>query len=200
MERERHADDGELMHTTGDPQREQPGFRWTHPSCAPIEELLKHCHVGAARASGGPGGQHRNKVQTQVFVRHEPTGIETHADERRSQSENKAMAVRRMRLALAVAVRMPVPIGEIGSGLWKSRVRRGPDGKGRIGCSPEHEDYPAMLAEALDVLNACKWDPVRAGLRLGCSGSQLVKLVKEHAPAMLLLNEQRRERGERELK
>ena len=56
------------------------------------------------------------------------------------------------------------------------------------------------VAEALDVLSASKWDPVKAGLRLGCSGSQLVKLLKEHPPAMLMLNERRRERGERELK
>lgn len=188
------------MHTLGHPERDEPGFRWTHPACAPIEELLKDCQASAARASGGPGGQHRNKVQTQVFVRHLPTQIETHADERRSQTENKAMAVRRLRLALALQVRMSVPIGEIGSGLWKSRLRRGPNGQGRIACSPEHDDYPSMLAEALDVLSASKWDPVKAGLRLGCSGSQLVKLLKEHPPALLLLNTHRRERGERELK
>jgi hypothetical protein len=171
------------MHSTGpNPREHEPGWRWGHPACLAIEDLLKACTVGTARASGGPGGQHRNKVETQVFVRHTPTGLEAHADERRSQSEN-------------MQVRVAVPLGEIGSGLWKSRVR-----SGRIGCSPDHDDYPAMLAEALDVIAACRWEAPKAGLRLGCSASQLIKLVKDHPPAMHLWNEHRRERGEHDLK
>ncbi len=167
-----------------------PAFeRWSHPACLEEETLLKQCTISTGR-TGGPGGQNRNKVETLVELLHKPTGIVAHASERRSQGENKRMATRRLRLALAVAARMPVPIGEIGSTLWRSRVKGG-----RIACSPSHEDYPAMLAEALDVVASCNWDPRKAALRLSCSASQLIKLAKNHPPAMLMWNHQREERG-----
>ena len=176
-------------------KRTDPNWRWTHPSCLDVPELLKHCEIGTGRATGGPGGQHRNKVETQVFVRYKPADVEARADERRSQSENKSVALRRLRLLLAIHVRTPVPVGEIGSGLFRSRVRNG-----RIACSPEHDDYPAMLAEALDVIAAARWDVAKAALRLGSTTSQLVKLVKDHPAALRYLNEQRRAKGEHELK
>lgn len=193
---ERHTDDGELMHRT-DPNMSghAPGWARSHPACIPVPELLKQCEVGTGRATGGPGGQHRNKVETQVFVKHLPTGIEARADERRSQSENKEMAVRRLRLLLAIHVRTPVPVGEIGSGLWKSRVRGG-----KIHCNESHDDYPAMLAEAMDVIAAMRWEPSKAAIRLECTPSQLIKLVKDYPAALHHWNAQRRERGEHDLK
>ena len=58
----------------------------------------------------------------------------------------------------------------------------------------------AMLAEALDVLAASGWDPKPASLRLNCSPSQLVKLIKEHPPAWLMVNRVRVASGESELR
>ncbi len=164
--------------------------RWPHPACLADEALLRQCTISTGR-SGGPGGQNRNKVETLVELTHIPTGLMAHAGERRSQGENKGVALRRLRLSLAVLTRTPAPIGEIGSLLWRSRVR-----KQRIVCNPEHEDYPSLLAEALDVIAAGNWDPRRAGLRLACSASQLVKLAKDHPPALLMWNKQRQDRAE----
>ena len=166
-----------------------PIHRWSPPACLEDEALLKQCTINTGR-TGGPGGQNRNKVETLVELTHKPTGLDSHASERRSQGENKRMALRRLRLTLAVSARMPVPIGEIGSGLWRSRVKAG-----RIACSPRHEDYPSILAEAMDVIAACNWDPRKAALRLECSASQLVKLAKDHPPALLMWNRQRESRG-----
>ena len=163
--------------------------RWPHPACLAPEELLKQCEISTGR-SGGPGGQHRNKVETRVDITHNPTGIDTHAGERRSLTENRSVAVFRLRLALATQVRTAVPLGECRSELWLSRTRNG-----KIACSPEHRDFPAMLAEAMDVLAACSWDPPKAALRLACSASQLVRLVKDHAPAFQRLNEERAAKG-----
>lgn len=159
--------------------------RWPHPACLDEVELLKSCTIGRGRSSG-PGGQHRNKVETEVIITHDPTGIRTHAGERRSQIENKHVAVFRMRLALAINHRVGVPAGEIGSTLWRSRVRAG-----KIACSTEHRDFPAMLAEALDVIAAADWDAKKASLRLGCSATQLIRFVKDHPAAMERWNRER---------
>jgi len=52
------------------------------------------------RASG-PGGQHRNRRETGVRIRHLPTGIVVTATERRSQIENKEIALERLIEVLA---------------------------------------------------------------------------------------------------
>ncbi len=161
-----------------------------HPACVPVEVLLRTCEATRGRSSG-PGGQHRNKVETRVVIRHLPTGVEAHADERRELERNQAMAIRRLRLALATVARSPMGIGEIRTELWRSRCSR----EGRVACNPEHEDYPAMLALAMDVLDACGWDVPRAAVRLACSTSQLLKLVKDHAQAWVVMNEERAARG-----
>ena len=70
------------------------------------EELLRHVEIEHTR-TGGPGGQHRNKVESGVRMKHPPTGITVTATERRSQHQNKAEAVGRMRAALALGVRSP---------------------------------------------------------------------------------------------
>ncbi len=182
---------------------------WHHPACLSDVALLAQCRVGTGR-TGGPGGQNRNKVETLIELTHTPTGVESHAGERRSQMENKRMALRRLRLALAVQARTGVPEGPVGSDLWRSRRKRPPKdatagsppkskqsggGEGIIAVNPDHHDYPALLAEALDVLGACDWDFKLASLRLNCSGSQLLKLIRDHHPALEMLNRARGERG-----
>jgi protein subunit release factor B len=59
------------------------------------ESLERDCDVEYFIA-GGPGGQHRNKVETGVRLTHRPTGLVVTATERRSRSANLAVAFERM--------------------------------------------------------------------------------------------------------
>ena len=144
---------------------------------------------------------------------HRATGMVGQAGERRSQAENRRVALRRLRLVLAVAVRTAPPGGWAGgaggpdgagvgggaggaatarapSPLWRSRCR-----DGRISCNPSHEDFPALLAEAMDALTAAGWEPRPAGAALACTPTQIVRLLGDHPPALAAANAARASRG-----
>jgi protein subunit release factor B len=59
------------------------------------ESLERDCDLEFFIASG-PGGQHRNKVETGVRLTHRPSGISVTATERRSQHANREAAYERM--------------------------------------------------------------------------------------------------------
>jgi hypothetical protein len=158
-----------------------------HPAALPLETLLANCEVTRQRRSG-PGGQHRNKVETAIRITHRPTGTTAEASERRSQSANLSMATWRLRLSLAVEVRCEP--AACPTELWTSRCRGG-----TIAVSSEHNDFAAMLAEALDQLAGAGWNLQEASDRLGCSPSQMTKLLRKHPPALGVLNRHREQAG-----
>lgn len=63
------------------------------------EALLAECEEEFFIASG-PGGQHRNKTESGVRLKHPPTGLLVTATERRSQPQNRGAALERLRAAL----------------------------------------------------------------------------------------------------
>ncbi len=160
-----------------------------HPSALEPQSLLRDCSERRTRRSG-PGGQHRNKVETAVILLHEPTGIDAEGNERRSQAENRQVALFRLRVRLAVEVRTVRTPDQVPSELWRSRCLAG-----RISVNPTHTDFPALLAEALDVLAECDFDIPAAAESLACTGSQLVKLLKDERSAFERLTRERESRG-----
>lgn len=160
-----------------------------HPSALPVERLLAECDTRRGRRRG-PGGQHRNKVETAIVITHKPTGVKGEASERRSQEENRRAAVFRLRVNLALNVRTSRQESEMPSDLWQSRCR-----SGRISISNTHEDFPTLLAEALDVLAACDMDIRSAAEALAVTASQLIRFLKIEPNAMVQVNGHRRKLG-----
>ena len=114
-----------------------------HPATICSKDLEKQCEVKHTRSSG-PGGQHRNKVNTAVVLKHQPTGVTASATEERSQARNAATAFQRLRVRLALSLRTSPPPTER-SALFAARVRGG-----KLSISESHTDFPSLLAEALD--------------------------------------------------
>jgi protein subunit release factor B len=60
------------------------------------EDLLRECEVETFRSSG-PGGQHVNKTESAVRLRHLPSGVTVTSQEERSQHRNKAICLQKLR-------------------------------------------------------------------------------------------------------
>ena len=162
----------------------------SHPASVDDDVLLADI-VSARGRSGGPGGQHRNRRDSAVTLRHTPTGIEISATERRSQMDNRRVAWRRLRLKLARRVRRRINTNQYTpTDLWQQR-RQG----NKISVSPKHPDYPPLLAEAMDVIEARAWDVGGAAGTLEITMSQLVRLVRHDRGAFERVNKGRTNRG-----
>lgn len=157
-----------------------------HPAILPLKELLADCRIQQTRRSG-PGGQHRNKVQTAIVIEHIPSQILGEASERRSQLQNRNQAIHRLRINLAIALRTPTEtaLPEV----WNNRLQGN-----RISVSGDHEDFPALLAIALDHISANDFSISTAAKELEVSTSQLIKMLKIENQALALVNRERKAR------
>lgn len=161
-----------------------------HPACLDDATLSRQCRVAFGRGSG-PGGQHRNKVETAAYVTHVPTGVTAAARERRSQSQNRHVAQHRLRIKLAITVRTTIRVSRFRpSALWVQRRQ----GKA-LPVNARNRDFPALLAEAMDVVTAMEFDVGGAAGVLGVTMSQLAKLLGREPRALAWVNDGRAGRG-----
>jgi len=161
-----------------------------HPAAQDEAELLKKCELSSGRASG-PGGQNRNKVETAVRISHLPSGVTASATERRHKQENRAQAIFRLRVKLAIQVREPADPGALPSACWSARVK-----DKMLAINPGHDDFPTLLAEAMDRIAAVQGDVAAAAEALGVTTSQLLKLLRHEPAALDTVNKARQHRGQ----
>ena len=162
------------------------------------DALIAQCEVDRYRASG-PGGQHRNKTESAVRLRHRATGVSAIGEDSRSQSENKAHAVRRLRSAIALHVREPVALDA-----WRASPRLA--AFVAAGTAPLGErtrrtgEYWTAIAELLDVLVAGGVEIAATAQRLGITTGALSKLLVHDDAVARAVNDLRRARGMRPLR
>ena len=72
------------------------------------DALLAQCEVQVHRA-GGPGGQHRNKVETAIRLVHTPSGVVAEGKDQRSRTQNLRAALGRLREKLEKKAYRPPP-------------------------------------------------------------------------------------------
>ena len=79
------------------------------PTWPTDRKILEKQVVMTFLRGSGPGGQHRNKVESGVRLFHPPSGITVTATERRNQWQNRELAFERLIARLAARNRRPKP-------------------------------------------------------------------------------------------
>ena len=158
-----------------------------HPAELAESDLLEQCEIRFLRRSG-PGGQHRNKVETAVQLVHRPSDVAAEANERRSQAANRAAALARLRLNLALRVRGPERSEP--SQRWAARVKAN-----RIVVSEEHFDYAVLISELFDCLYSHSFELAEAAAHFNMPSAQLVKLMRKSTQVFQELNRCRQQHG-----
>ncbi|KAG2304334.1 hypothetical protein Bca52824_032985 [Brassica carinata] len=167
------------------------------------EELMKQCKFETFRVSG-PGGQHRNKRDSAVRLKHLPTGIVAQAVEDRSQHKNRASALNRLRTLLAIKVRNKVdieaysPPPELLQILPpKSTIRTSSSGS-QIG--PNNPKFVPGMQALLDVISASDGSIADSAKLLGLSTGGLSRLILSHDGLRMAVNCMRAAKGMKPLK
>jgi hypothetical protein len=159
------------------------------------DALIAQCEVDRYRASG-PGGQHRNKTESAVRLRHKLTGISAIGEDSRSQSENKLHAVRRLRSAIALELREAV------TGAPSPRLTAlVAGGTAPLGAKTRLTgDYWAAIGELLDLLVANNLEIGTTAQQLGISTGAMSKLLLHDDLVGRTVNDLRRAKNMRPLR
>jgi hypothetical protein len=162
------------------------------------DALIGQCEVDRYRASG-PGGQHRNKTESAVRLRHKLSGVSAIGEDSRSQAENKVHAVRRLRAAIALEVREPVKLDGFAPSPRLAALVAG--GTAPLGAKTRLTgEYWAAIAELLDLLVGGDLEIGATAQRLGMTTGALSKLLLHDDQVGRAVNDLRRSRQMRPLR
>ncbi|XP_023904663.1 uncharacterized protein LOC112016348 isoform X2 [Quercus suber] len=158
------------------------------------QELMRECEMDTFKASG-PGGQHRNKRESAVRVKHIPTGLIAQAVEDRSQHMNRASALARLRTLLALHVRNTVDIHTYSPPPdllailpLKSTLRSSSSGP-QIG--PNNPKFLLGMQALLDLILAVDGSVSEAAKYVGLSTGALSRLILSHDSLRMAVNQLR---------
>jgi RF-1 domain len=170
----------------------------SHYTLATDDALIAQSEVDRYRASG-PGGQHRNKTESAVRLRHKLTGVSAIGEDSRSQSENKLHAVRRLRAAIALDVREPIALETyVPSQRLVSMLAAG---TAPLGAKTRLTgEYWTAMAELLDVLVSNGLEIGTTAQRLGITTGALSKMLLHDEQVGRVLNDLRRAKNMRPLR
>ena len=158
------------------------------------DALIAQCEVDRYRASG-PGGQHRNKTESAVRLRHRLSGVAAIGEDSRSQAENKVHAVRRLRSAIALELREPI------ASVSPRLATLVAGGTAPLGAKTRLTgEYWAAIAELLDLLVAGGLEIAATAQRLGITTGALSKLLLHDDAVARKVNDLRRAAGLRPLR
>ena len=157
------------------------------------DALLAQCEFDRYRASG-PGGQHRNKTESAVRVRHKPSGVAAISEESRSQGENRTRALGRLREKLAIELREPIVIdGFVPSSALARLVAGGTAPLGQQ--TKKKPEYFIVMAEFLDVFVATGGQVAATAQLLGATTGATSKLLCHDERFIAVINRERQARG-----
>ena len=144
------------------------------------DALLRDCEFIMQKGTGN-GGQKINKTSSAVRLRHRPTGIAVSANEERSQSGNRHIALRKLRYEIAV------------------RVHAEPSGADfSLLPSPSPANHARLIlwtAELFDRLAASDFDLARTAALCGASVSRLERAMRKYPQVWRSWSESRRKNG-----
>ncbi|HTJ45026.1 MAG TPA: peptide chain release factor-like protein [Kofleriaceae bacterium] len=158
------------------------------------DALAAQCEIDRYRASG-PGGQHRNKTESAVRVRHKASGLSAIAEESRAQHENKARALKRLREHVAIDLRALVAAP---SARLTALVAGGTAPLGER--TREKPEYLIAIAELLDVFADAGAEVAACAQRLGVTTGAMSKLLMHDERVARAVNRMRHARGLRPLR
>ncbi|XP_057446463.1 uncharacterized protein LOC130738492 [Lotus japonicus] len=167
------------------------------------DELMRQCEMGTFKSSG-PGGQHRNKRESSVRIKHLPTGVIAQASEDRSQHKNRASALSRLRSLIALKVRKTVdldaysPPRELLQILPPKSSIRGSDIGSQIG--PNNSKFAMGMQALLDLIFAVEGSISEAAKYLGLSTGALSRLILSDDSLRMEVNSLRASKGMKPLK
>jgi len=130
------------------------------------DELLRRCDASSS-STHGPGGQHRNQVESAVRLRHRASGLVVQCEEHALRSQNRQQALARLRLRLAIQDPAPVDTAVL------DRHRDGL----RLRIANDDQNLPQVAAVCLQTLNRAQGSLAEAALMLGLSTAQLTKAL-----------------------
>ena len=142
--------------------------------------LLRDCEFIMQKGTGN-GGQKINKTSSAVRLRHRPTGIAVAANEERSQSRNRHIALRKLRYEIALRVHADASGTEF-----------------TLFPSPSPTNHARLIlwtAALFDRLAASDYDLAKTAALCGVSASQLERAMRKYPQVWRAWSEVRQKNG-----